>query len=102
MVSPQSVSAYIPAQEEVSIGGWNNSEKSQHYQFFVFRKNCLINTKRRNKSDLQVATALAEVVRNARNERGEVMDIAQYYYMYALEGKYISTFYEPRTWCKVT
>ena len=41
-----------------------------------------------NTSATQVATALAEVVRNARNERGEVMDIAQYYYMYALEGKY--------------
>ena len=41
-----------------------------------------------NTSATQVATALAEVVRNARNERGEVMDIAQYYYMYALEGEY--------------
>ena len=40
-----------------------------------------------NTSATQVATALAEVVRNARNERGDVMDIAQYYYMYALEGK---------------
>ena len=41
-----------------------------------------------NTSATQVATALAEVVRNARNERGDVMDIAQYYYMYALEGKW--------------